>query len=125
MNPVNAYINSAGMSWKLSWQNKSFRYKLFAGIALLTIILLYYPFFFQYIEKRNGFPFNDVILKWMPRYNVYYPIFILVWSSAFFILISSVKAPRVFLTFLIGYFFLSLTRVISILLFALATTPGL
>jgi hypothetical protein len=122
---VSAYFKSAGLNWQVAWNNKSFRYKLFAAVFLITIILICFPFFFQYIEKRNGYLFNDLVLKMIPPYDVYYPIFILIWSCAFFILISAVKFPHTFLTFLIGYILLSLTRITSIYLFPLETPPGI
>lgn len=125
MNVIRTYFKSAALNWKTVWQDKSFRYKLFTGIFLITIILISYPFFFQYIEKRKGFLFNDRVLSIIPAYDVYIPIFFFIWSSAFLLSIAAIKDPQILLTFLTSYIFLSLVRATSIFLFPLETPPGI
>ena len=122
---MNTYFKSAGINWKLSWQNKNFRYQLYTAIIFITIILITYPFFFQYIEKREGLLFNDIVLNLIPAYDVYFLIFILVWSSTFFMLITAIKNPGIFLMSLVAYILLSITRMTSIFLFPLQTPPGI
>ena len=125
MSMVYKYFKSTSLNWQLSWQQKAFRYKLLAGIFLITIILICSPYFFQYMEKRKGLLFNDALLNLIPAYNVYILIFILIWSSAFFMLITIIKNPSIFLTFLIAYVLLSILRALSIFLFPLETPPGI
>src|SRR5450759_2852370 len=98
MSMVYKYFKSTSLNWQLSWQQKAFRYKLLAGIFLITIILICSPYFFQYMENRKGLLFNDALLNLIPAYNVYILIFILIWSSAFFMLITIIKNPSIFLT---------------------------
>ncbi|MDB5198669.1 MAG: hypothetical protein JWO92_632 [Chitinophagaceae bacterium] len=122
---VSRYFKSAGLSWELSWQQKTFRYKLFVGIFILMIILISFPFFFQYIEKRKGLLLDDALLNWVAAYDVYILIFSLVWSCALFMLIAAVKDPGIFLTFLIAYILLSIVRMLSIFLFPLEPPAGI
>lgn len=119
MSSVNKYFKTTRLNWKLSWQEKSFRYKLFAAVFFIIIILICYPFFFQYIQKRKGILFNDPLLNLIPAYDVYILIFILVWSCAFLMLITAIKNPGILLTFLISYIFLSIARGLSMFLFPL------
>lgn len=125
MSTVRRYFKNTSLNWQLSWQQKSFRYKLFAGIFLITIILICAPYFFQYIGKRKGLLFNDALLNLIPAYNVYILIFILIWSSAFFMLITAIKNPSIFLTFLIAYVLLCILRALSIFLFPLEAPLGI
>lgn len=125
MDKITSYFTSAGLNWQLSWQQKKFRDKIFIGIVFITIILICLPFFFQYIEKRKGFQFNDVILTSIPAYNVYVLIFLLVWSNAFLMLSTVIKRPSVFLIFLFAYILLFITRAVTIFLIPLETPPDI
>ncbi len=125
MGKVNTYFKTVGLNWELAWQQKKFRYKLFTSIFFLAVILVCSPFFFQYIEKRNGFLINDPLLKLFPAYNVYILIFILVWSNVFLMLLASIKMPPLLLTFLWAYVLLSIVRWLSIFLFPLEPPPGI
>ncbi len=119
------HLKITKLNWQLSWRNRSFRYKLFAGAFLITIILICFPYFFQHIEQRNGVVLNDGLLLLIPPYNVSAFIFILIWSSSFFMLLTALRKPEILLTFLIAYIILCLCRIVSILLFPLEAPPGL
>jgi len=119
------YLKIAKLNWQLLWRNRSFRYKLFAGAFLMTIILICFPYFFQYIEQRNGTVLNDAVLSVIPPYNVSALIFILIWSSSFCMLLTAVRRPEILLTFLIAYVILCLCRIITIFLFPLEAPQGL
>ena len=112
-------------NWQLLWRNRSFRYKLFIGIFLITIILICFPYFFQYVEQRNGVALSDVVLYIIPTYDVSAPIFISMWSSSFLMLLTAVKKPEILLTFLIAYVILCLCRLATIFLFPLEAPQGL
>ena len=125
MSLVKRYFKSASINWQLTWQHKGFRYKLFAAVILITFLLVCYPFFFQYIEKRKGILINDPLLNIIPGYDVYILIFILIWSSAFFMLIIAIKKPVILLTFLLSYILLSVVRMLCIFLFPLEAPTGI
>ena len=125
MSVIKTYFQISVINWQLSWKQKKFRVIVITGILLLSIILISAPHYFQFIQKRSGVLFRDEILNHIPAYNVYIPIFFLVWSSAFLLLIGIIKRPSVFKIFLISYVFLFLLRWISIFLFPLETPPGI
>ena len=119
------YFSSVRINWSLAWRHKDFRYKAFSAILLMSVILSCFPVFFQYIENRKGAVLNDPVLQWIPVHDVYLFLFILVWSCALLILIAAVRSPSVFLTFLLAYILLSLTRMASIFLFPLEPPAGI
>lgn len=122
---VTRYFNNSKRNWQLFWHNKNFRYKLLAGIFLIMCVIIIAPFFFQYIEKRNGTTVNDVILNLIPPHDVSTMVFILIWSSFFLMFITVIKNPEILLTFLISYIILCSFRYVSIFLFPLEAPPGI
>lgn len=125
MGEFSDYFKSISLNWQSAWQQKSFRYKLYIGIFFITIIIICSPYFFQYIEKRKGFTFNDAVLNLLPTYDMYLLIFILIWGNALLMLITAIKKPYAFLTFLIGYIILCFARALSIFLFPLEAPLGI
>lgn len=122
---VNNYFRDCKLNWQQCWQNKSFRIKLFIGFIFITAILLCFPFFFQYIEQREGVVISDAILNAVPSLDVSVPIFMLIWSCAFLMLLAVIKNPEILLTFLIAYIILCILRIISIVSFPLQAPPEL
>lgn len=122
---VTSYFDNSKRNWQLCWRNKNFRYKLLAGIFLITCVIIIAPFFFQYIEKRKGIIVNDVILNFIIPHDVSTMVFILIWSSFFLMFITAIKNPEILLTFLICYVILCSFRYITIFLFPLEAPPGI
>jgi len=82
------YFKITKFNWQLLLRERSFRYKLFIGIFLIAVILICFPYFFQYIEQRNGAALSDGVLDIVPPYDVSALIFILIWNSSFFMLLT-------------------------------------
>lgn len=112
-------------SWQLAWQDKKFKQQLLLGFLLLIITLALLPFFFNYIEKRNGIVLNDWLLLHIPIINLSTPIFVAIWLCAGFTIYKAIKKPEIFILFLWSFLFLSLSRVFSISLIPLNPPPGL
>ena len=125
MSNVSSYFKSAAINWQLSWQQKGFRYKLFIALFFIALLFIFSPYFFQYIEQRKGFIFNDAILNLLPHYDMYILIFFLLWSNAFLILVEAIKKPAIFLTFLTSFIILSVARALTIFLFPLEAPQGI
>jgi len=106
-------------SWQLAWRSPEFRKKIISGLVIITGILAVFPLFFQFIEKRNGLNLNDWLLKYLPVRDVSKAIFIIIWSTSILVLFRCLRNPQMFLLFLWGYILLSLTRMVSITVFAL------
>jgi len=112
-------------AWGLSWQSAEYKRKLTIGLAIISVILIALPFFYQAIELRNGILINDYLLREIPAIDVSIYIFIIIWSMAL-LTFSRFKAdPQIFITFLWGYILINLTRFISIGLIPLNAPIGL
>jgi hypothetical protein len=111
--------------WKEAWSRQTFKLKIIIGTLLLLIILSSFPKFFAIIELRKGMQMNDWILARMPAYDVSIPIFIIIWSTAAFLIYKLIQSPILYLQFLMSFLILCITRVISISIFSLEPPIGL
>ncbi|HTR29873.1 MAG TPA: phosphatase PAP2-related protein [Puia sp.] len=102
--------------WHAAWQVPKFRQRLILGIALVVSLLSIFPYFFNWVEKRQGVLLNDRVLSVLPPHNVSVPLFILIWSLSLLGIVRAVQFPRFLLTFVWSFFLLSLFRVLTITL---------
>jgi len=100
--------------WVESLKDISFRTRLYIAIPLAVMILVAFPFFFQYIEQRDGTLINDFVLDVLPALDVSVFIFAMLWSMALFFIYRTLQSPSMFLTYLYGFIFLSVSRFITI-----------
>jgi PAP2 superfamily C-terminal len=107
---------SPTLIWPAYWRSLKFRKILFFGLGLIAIILSLFPFFFQAIEKRQGYEINDWFLNILPARDVSTWIFFFIWTTTLVTLVRSIQDPMIFLTFLWSYSLLCLTRVLTITL---------
>lgn len=103
----------------------AFRYKLFRAVLLLVILLAIFPFWFQHIEKREGYVINDVLLAWIPPVDVSLPVFLLIWSLGAVVLVRAIQRPDICLTFVYGFIMLGVTRLLTITIVPLNPPIGL
>src|SRR6266705_4058410 len=87
-------------AWKLALSQSYFRNKAVLGIALNIPVLILFPFFFQFIEQRDGIQLPDIVLNNIAAVNVSVFIFIIIWSSALLTLTRAIQQPEIFITFL-------------------------
>jgi len=111
--------------WQEAWQSAGFRRKVITGLFFVAAILSAFPFFFQTIEKRNGFVLNDPILRWLPAHNVSLALFVIIWALCVLAIYRTARHPYIFLTFLWAYILLSAMRILTITLVPLAPPAGL
>ena len=111
--------------WRFAWSQSLFRKKIAIAFALNIPVLIFFPFFFQYVEQRNGTKVSDVLLDHIHAADVSVSIFLIIWSMAFFTLFRAIYQAEIFVTFLFAFFFLSISRIITILLVPMAPPPNL
>jgi hypothetical protein len=104
------------LKWMDTLKDETFRIKLYVGICLLLTVFISFPFFFQYIELREGRVLDDIVLGWLTAKDVSIPIFAVIWSMTILFFIRSVQSPTLFLTFMYGFILLSVSRFITIYL---------
>lgn len=124
-NDVKEKTRSLSGQWVLAWQSALFRQRLLVAIGILLCLTPIFPLFYQYIEKRKGQIYDDILLQIIPSIDVSIPIFMITWGMALFTLSRVIKVPRVFLSFLYGIIVLNISRFISISLVPLDPPPGL
>lgn len=125
MNDVRSYAYDKSNGWNEAWQNKLFRTKVIAGVVTFITIVLFLPFFFAFIERREGSVLNDYLLQYIPAQDFSVPIFIIIWSACLLVIIRSIQQPAIFLTVLFSLVLLLVTRIVSIYLVPLDPPHGL
>lgn len=114
MNYFARMVQSGKASWSSAIENAAFRTKLIIGLSLVVTILLLLRFFFQYIERRSGYVLNDFILNAIHSRNVSIPVFAFIWSMVLLFVIRSITNPQLFLVYVYGFLFLTLSRIITL-----------
>ena len=102
--------------WQTAWNVPGFRQLLILGIILIVSILSIFPFFFQWIEHRQGIVLNDPMLALLPARNVSVPLFIMIWTMSTLAAIRAVQNPRILLIFTWSFLVLSIFRTLTITL---------
>lgn len=118
-------MEEIAIQWSAIWEEKSFRNKSIIGFIILIVIFGFFPFFFEIIEKRNGFVLNDPLLALLPAYDLSIPIFAVIWSMSIFIVIRCFQDPDFFILLMWSFILLCLTRMVSISLVALNAPEGI
>jgi membrane-associated phospholipid phosphatase len=125
VNNVTSYAYKESNSWSEAWQNRLFRQRVIAGTILAIALLLFLPFFFALIEKRNGVILNDWLLQYVPAMDFSVLIFIIIWSSFLLVIIRSIQQPVFFLALLASMVLLTIVRIATIYLVVLDPPEGL
>jgi hypothetical protein len=117
--------SAVSLAWGNAWKEKRFRLLVITGSIVFFAVLVSFPVFFTYIEKRQGTVINDRLLLWLPPYDVSIPTFIIIWSMTVLLWIRCVQDPGIFIVFLYGFILLSLSRMLTITLLPLDPPQGL
>lgn len=117
--------NLAPLNWKAAYKVNCFKIRLFIAIALFVGILTVFPFFFQYIESRNGTNLHDAIVAAIKPHDVSIPIFICIWSTTLLVVLRCFRDPNLLLVSLYCFIVLTLTRMCSIYFIPLNPPQGL
>jgi len=112
---MRAYFYLIKQNWQSAWSGKKFKYILFLGIISLVSVVVFTYFFFDYVQNRTGgVVMNDWVLKMIPAKDVSIPIVFFEASVIILFLIRCISNPTMFITFLIAYVFILISRNITI-----------
>lgn len=103
----------------------STRLKLIVGSALIFIIIMILPVFFNTIQKRNGVVLHDIVLAQIPPHNVSVAIFVIIWGMGLLILYRAVLKPDIYLHYIWALIVVCLARMMTISFVALNPPVGL
>ncbi|CAM3894534.1 phosphatase PAP2-related protein [Mucilaginibacter galii] len=116
---------SLKQNWKATWASASQRSLMLTGSAIVSVILLAMPFFFQYIERRPGVQLHDVVLANIPAHDVSLYIFMIIWGMAGLTLFRAIQTPAIYVRYVWLYIVICITRMLTILMVPLAAPAGL
>jgi hypothetical protein len=111
--------------WVNALQQPETRSKILLGSIVTIIMLSCMPFFFGQIEKRDGVVLNDWVLAYLPAYNVSIIIFAIIWGMAGLIVARALYNPNIYIKYAWTLFFVNLTRMLTISIFALDPPHGM
>ena len=111
--------------WRTHWQDLGFRQSFQWGFVIWILVLIAFPFFFQYIEQRSGWAPNDWLLNQVPSLDTSIPCFLVIWGMFGLFFYRALYQPRLLLLFLWGFIVLSLMRFCSIYLVPLEAPTNL
>ncbi len=94
-------------------------------MIMISIVLVCFHIFLEQVENREGVVLNDWLLNQIPVHNVSLPVFIFIWGAAFLAIVRSIKDPQNCLLMVWTYLLVTVSRLITIWLFALNPPPHL
>lgn len=68
-------------NWRSEWQKLAFRYNLIFSLVILAGFLLLAAKFLIFIEAREGKIIDDILLRYLPSYDLSGYIFFIIYSS--------------------------------------------
>jgi len=102
-------------NWQNAWHNKTFRIELISRLLVLSVVVVFTYYFFDYIENlAGGVVMNDWVLKMIPAKDVSIPIVSFELSVIVLFLIRCIPNPSMVITFLLAYIFVVASRDITI-----------
>jgi len=112
-------------NWKEIWISPFKRYRMIVGSIIMLIVVFIMPFFFGYIEKRNGILLNDWLLAQIPAHNVSGLIFAIIWGMIIFAVVRAVYNPSIYVIYCWTLIFVTIARFTCIALVPLDPPKGL
>lgn len=113
------------IAWSEAWKNPIFKKKTIVYSSLLIGLLCVLPYFFTYIEQREGIQLQDPLLDAIPGIDVSLATFLVIWSMTLFLWTRLLQTPSLFLLTLCSMVVLFISRLISISLVPLNPPEGL
>ena len=104
------------MDWKSFFSNKRSRIEFIITIILLTVLMLSFSQFLQFVEQRDGVSLPDPLLKAFNPIDLTWLIFTLIYLSMILFLFSVRKEPNKLMTALQAYGLMVIFRTIAMYL---------
>jgi hypothetical protein len=119
------YLISAINAWRSEMKNRIFRLKLLLIPGLFLLYSAVTQHIGNYIEMRRGILLEDKFLTLFPSYDFSTPVFLLLYSSLFLLVITHLNQPKVILRIIEMHFCVAIVRQVCILLVALEPPAGM
>ena len=119
------HISSIKDTWKETWNSAFKRQRLIVGTVSMLSVVFIMPYFFGYIEKRQGVLLHDWVLAQIPPHDVSVLIFAIIWGMILFALVRAIYSPSIYIIYCWTLIFVSIARFTCIILVPLAPPMGL
>jgi PAP2 superfamily C-terminal len=116
-----AHKNTGPQLWKLS----DFRQKFYISLAVLLLIFVAMPHYFQFIQQRRGAKLQDPILDLLPAFDTSWMMFFLMYTLGLYAARRTWQNPAIFLNYVVAYILITLTRSLTIYFLPLEPPVGL
>ena len=122
----NTFTIPIKQNWRDAIHNKTFVKNLIWGLVSLAIMLVLTYYFLGYSQGRvGGIVLNDWLLNRLPAMDASIPITFFMSSVMLIFFLRSITNPNMFITYLIAFVFILITRIITISITELRAPIGL
>jgi membrane-associated phospholipid phosphatase len=108
------------MNWKSFFSNKRNRTEFIITVIVISVVLISFSQFLQFIEQRAGVVLNDPLLNAFNPIDLTWLTFALIYISLTLFLISNIKDPQKVMIALQAYGLMVIFRIIAMYLTPLA-----
>ena len=112
------------IGWRQAWKSKEFRLQLICVLSVIFAMAFAAPFFFDFIESREGVIIGDPILDLFPSRNVSWLVFFILYSGVVLGLYSNLLKPVCLLQAFETYAMVMLMRIVTLTFLALEPPHG-
>lgn len=114
----------APLSWKQAWSNHYFRLQLILSVLIIISFGFIFPWFFDFLEAREGPQLRDRLLHLFPSADISWTIFFFLYTGIAIAMSQLIKLPVQLLIAFETYCLVTLLRMLSITLFPLNPPEG-
>jgi hypothetical protein len=112
--PIMSYSKRIRNAWGEAWKYKNFRIQALITLVLIIGIGRFFPFYFNYLEARDGTPLSDPLLDMIPAKDVSWMVFFCLYSGALITILCNLVHPKNFVLAFQTYAFVTIMRIISL-----------
>lgn len=111
---MSSYSNQIRIAWSESWKHTNFRFHFFITLALILGLSQFFPFYFDYLEARDGTMLNDVVLNLIPAHDVSMLVFFFLYAGVVICFLANLIHPRFLVIAFQTYAFVTMMRIVSL-----------
>src|SRR5690348_4492208 len=124
MNFLTRELNYISEAWKQAW-NRGFLINLLFVLLSGSLMMVFVPDYFDFIQKREGIILNDILLAQLPAKDLSWFIFPIIHFCTILTIINLCYYPNIFLAALQTYILVTLARLTCIYFIALEPPAGI
>ena len=101
-------------NWSAAFKHSSFKWQSIITVFLLVLLLPSLNYFFAFIEARQGYQINDMILNLTEPVDVSVYTFLIIYSVAVLTIVNVLPRPLLFLRAVQAYILMLLVRLLTL-----------